>query len=140
MLSLVLTFIMQTTAPEYSMTFARQVVERLNGEGAISVSIESNNQDAFNYAVCTVRNRLDRGWYTSRVLEPFYAPDVPVSDVGYIFRAYNILNHLTDFECGDVYYMYSNQDITYLGIPQSRIVHSFQSNQRNNFGLNYVNP
>jgi len=140
MLSLILTFIMQTSAPEYSMLFARQVVERLNGEGAISVAIESNNENAFNYAVCTVRNRLDRGWHPSRVLEPFYAPDVPVSDVGYTFKAYNILNRLTNFECGQVYYMYSNQDIVYLGIPQSRIVHSFQSNQRNNFGLNYVNP
>lgn len=130
--------ILTTTSPAtYSAQSAERVAMRLAGEGAISVSYESGHPETYEYAVCTVKNRLRNGWDISTVLNPYYAPSVSVDDM-FVLRAYLILNDLTSFDCLDVYYLYSLQDIHYLGIQEEQIKLKFISQTRQNFGLALV--
>ncbi len=135
MIVYLISFLLLFSKPMYSLDFAKEVAEKLTGEGAVTISIQSNNEDAYNYAVCTVYNRLQGGWKQDNVLDAYYATNVR-TDAYRTLQAYNILNGLIDFDCGDVYYMYSNEDLVYLGISQSKVAYSFQGNK---LGLNYIN-
>jgi hypothetical protein len=136
-MAILLTIILSVFIPNHTLEFSRDVAMRLAGEGAVSLSNELNDDTVYKLAVCTVKTRIEAGWRSDRVLDAYYAPSVPVEEK-YVYLAYFILNGIDSFDCQGVYYMYSNQDINYLGIEPDRIIIKIESLSRENFGLNYV--
>ena len=76
------------------------------------ISAESaDNPQAFLYGVCTVHNRIERGWTPENVMEQYYAPSIP-AESWEISVTNVVLNSPND--CPEVYFMYSAEDINYL--------------------------
>ena len=121
--------------PTHDMNFASLTAQKMAGEGAISVSIEADSPEVFERAVCTVKTRLEHGHSKSHVFDAYYAPFVPVKPE-YVLRAFIVLN--TDYECENLYYMYSMQDIRKLVIKQEDIDYQYLSKIRQDFGLNFI--
>ncbi len=136
MITLILTTVL-SLAP-VTIDFAQDVAEKLQGEGAQTIERLTGNGQVYTDAVCTVRNRLESGLFTtSDVLAPYYAPSVPTNPE-HVQRAYDILTS-NAIDCGELWYMYSHQDIINLGIPRTDIVRRYTAPRASWFGLNYVN-
>ncbi len=119
--------------------FARLVAEKLQGEGAQTIEAMTGNPQVFIDAVCTVRNRLESdAWDASNVLDPYYAPRRSTSQE-HVQKTFDMLNYNANVNCGTLWFMYSHQDVTRLGIPQRSIVRRYTSPRLKWFGLNYVN-
>lgn len=88
-----------------TVDFARLVAEKLQGEGAQTIEAMTGNPQVFTDAVCTVRNRLESDVYDeSNVLHPYYAPRRSTSHE-HVQRAFDILSHSVDVDCGTLWFM-----------------------------------
>lgn len=59
----------QPVLAEDDEAFYRRIAARSAGEASFS-------EEAFAAVVCTIKNRLERGWTRETVLDHYYAPDV----------------------------------------------------------------
>lgn len=89
-----------------SILFYTQIAGVLIGEGG------RIHPDALSTLACTVKNRIDVGWNPHKVLNHYYAPFVPPTkqEIELVKR---ILTE--DYDCGTVYFAYSNNDVYALG-------------------------
>ena len=81
---------------------------------AVAAKCKGEFSAAIVPCACTVKNRIDAGWSSSKVLSAYYARSVPASDAE-VDAVADVMSGAV--ECDpNLYFMYSRQDTFTLGI------------------------